>query len=330
MARPAYKHQEDCSMQGSSGRKKINLNQFIVYISFIVVFVGFSIVLRGKFLSSANLLNILRQTAMISVAAVGMCFAITAGQIDLSTGGVTALSALITALVLQQKVPALVGVLAGLCVGIVGGAVNGLILTKGRIPAFIVTLGTSSIYTGMARAITNLEAVSITSNTFNHYFGSGDIGPIPSLFLWTLIATAVGQYVYKKTSFGRAVLATGGNAAAARYSGINTDRVKFICMTICGGMASIAGILYAGRMHGARYTLGENDSMNIIASVVIGGTSFSGGKGTVFGTLLGSLVIGMLNNGLLLLGLTVNEQMMARGVVILVAVLLSLREKRSD
>jgi len=317
-------------MQGSADRKKINLNQFIVYISFLVVFVGFSIILRGKFLSAANLLNILRQTAMISVAAVGMCFAITAGQIDLSTGGVTALSALIAALVLQQKVPALVGVLAGLCVGLVAGAINGLILTKGRIPAFIVTLGTSSIYTGMARAITNLEAVSITNNIFNHYFGSGDIGPIPSLFIWTLVATVIGQYVYKKTSFGRSVLATGGNAAAARYSGINTDKVKFICMTVCGFMASVAGILYAGRMHGARYTLGENDSMNIIASVVIGGTSFSGGKGTVFGTLLGSLVIGMLNNGLLLLGLTVNEQMMARGVVILVAVLLSLREKKAD
>jgi len=293
------------------------------------VLIGFSIALPGKFLTLPNMLNILRQTAMISVAAVGMVFAITAGQIDLSTGGITALSALVTALVLQ-KAPAGIGILAGLLVGLIGGALNGFILTKGRIPAFIVTLGTSSIYSGLARAITNLEAVSITNETYNHYFGSGDIGKIPTLFIWTIIIVALGQYVYKKTSFGRDVLSVGGNAAAAKYSGINVDKVKFICMVICAVTASFAGILYAGRMHGARYTLGENDNMNIIAAVVIGGTSFSGGKGTVFGSLLGSLVIGMLNNGLLMLGLSVNAQMVARGIVILAAVLLSLREKTSD
>ncbi|MCI7092816.1 MAG: ABC transporter permease [Lachnospiraceae bacterium] len=305
------------------------MHNYIVYISFFIVLIGFSIALPGKFLTLPNMLNILRQTAMISVAAVGMVFAITAGQIDLSTGGITALSALVTALVLQ-KAPAGIGILAGLLVGLIGGALNGFILTKGRIPAFIVTLGTSSIYSGLARAITNLEAVSITNETYNHYFGSGDIGKIPTLFIWTIIIVALGQYVYKKTSFGRDVLSVGGNAAAAKYSGINVDKVKFICMVICAVTASFAGILYAGRMHGARYTLGENDNMNIIAAVVIGGTSFSGGKGTVFGSLLGSLVIGMLNNGLLMLGLSVNAQMVARGIVILAAVLLSLREKTSD
>lgn len=308
---------------------KKNIHNYIVYISFFIVLIGFSMALPGKFLTLPNMLNILRQTAMISVAAVGMVFAITAGQIDLSTGGITALSALVTALVLQ-KAPAGIGILAGLLVGLIGGALNGFILTKGRIPAFIVTLGTSSIYSGLARAITNLEAVSITNETYNHYFGSGDIGKIPTLFIWTIIIVALGQYVYKKTSFGRDVLSVGGNAAAAKYSGINVDKVKFICMVICAVTASFAGILYAGRMHGARYTLGENDNMNIIAAVVIGGTSFSGGKGTVFGSLLGSLVIGMLNNGLLMLGLSVNAQMVARGIVILAAVLLSLREKTSD
>lgn len=316
-------------MQKTTMKKKVDIHQFIVYISFFIVLIGFSIALPGKFLTLSNFLNILRQTAMISVAAVGMCFAITAGQIDLSTGGITALSALVAALTLQH-VPMLIGVLAGLAVGLVGGMLNGIILTKGRIPAFIVTLGTSNIYTGLARAITNLEAVTITNQSFNHYFGSGDIGIIPTLFIWTIIIVAIGQYVYKKTTFGRNVLAVGGNASAAKYSGINVDKVKFICMTICAVSASMAGVLYAGRMHGARYTLGENDSMNIIAAVVIGGTSFSGGKGTVFGSLLGSLVIGMLNNGLLLLGLSVNAQMIARGIVILVAVLLSLREKKSD
>lgn len=316
-------------MQKSRNGKTINLSKFIVYISFFIVLIGFSILLPGKFLTASNILNILRQTAMISVAAVGMTFAITAGQIDLSTGGMTATTSLIVALVLQ-KAPAPIAVLAGIAVGLLCGGINGLILTKCRIPAFIVTLGSSSVYTGFARSLTNLEAVPITNNTFTHWFGSGNLGVIPTLFIWTIIITVAGQYLYKKTSFGRAVLAVGGNEAAARYSGIHADKIKFWSMVICGVTAALSGILYAGRMHGARYTYGENDNMNIIAAVVIGGTSFSGGKGTVFGTLIGSLVIGMLNNGLLLLGLSVNAQMIARGIVIIVAVSLSLREKKND
>lgn len=316
-------------MQKVTNKKTVNFSKFIVYISFFIVLVGFSVLLPGKFLTASNILNILRQTAMISVAAVGMTFAITAGQIDLSTGGMTAVTSLVVALVLQ-KAPTPAAVLAGVLVGLVCGGLNGLILTKCRIPAFIVTLGTSSVYTGIARSLTNLEAVPITNNTFTHYFGSGNLWVIPTLFIWTVVFTVVGQYLYKKTSFGRAVLAVGGNEAAARYSGIHADRIKFWSMVICGVTASLAGILYAGRMHGARYTYGENDNMSIIAAVVIGGTSFSGGKGTVFGTLIGSLVIGMLNNGLLLLGLSVNAQMIARGIVIIVAVSLSLREKKND
>ena len=157
-------------MQKTGNAQKINFSRFIVYISFLIVLVGFSILLPGKFLTAANILNILRQTAMISVAAVGMTFAITAGQIDLSTGGVTATTSLLTALALQ-RMPAVVAVLAGVCVGFICGAINGIILTKCRIPAFIVTLGTSSVYTGFARAVTNLEAVPITNETFTHYFG---------------------------------------------------------------------------------------------------------------------------------------------------------------
>ena len=310
-------------------KKKINLSKYIVYISFMLVLIGFSVILPGKFLTATNILNILRQTAMISVAAVGMTFAITAGQIDLSTGGVTACTSLVTALMLQRA-PLPVAVLCGLGVGLICGIINGLILTKCRIPAFIVTLGTSSAFVGVARALTNLEAVPVTNETFNNVFGSGNLWIIPTLFLWTILITVIGQYVYTKTTFGRSTLAVGGNESAARYSGIDVDKIKFWAMVICAVAASCAGILYTGRMHGARYTYGENDSMNIIAAVVIGGTSFSGGKGTVIGTLIGSLVIGMLNNGLLLLGLSVNEQMIARGLVIVLAVSLSLREKISD
>jgi ribose transport system permease protein len=308
--------------------KKLQINKYIVYIGFLFVAAVFSVILRNRgFLSFGNIMNILRQTAMISIAAVGMTYVISAGMIDLSTGSVVALSALVTAIMLAVSHPAL-AVTAGLCVGFLCGLVNGAVTAFVRIPPFLVTLGTSTIFAGLARTITNLEAVSITNKTFNFLFGAGDIGPISTLFLWTLIAVLIGQVVYKKTSFGRSTLSVGGSETAARYSGIKVDRIKIAVMSICGLTAAFSGILYAGRLHGARYTLGENDNMSVIAAVVIGGTSFTGGKGTVFGTLIGSLVIGMLNNGLLLMGLSVSEQMIARGVIIILAVSLSLRQSK--
>lgn len=310
--------------------KKFDYKKYIVYISFITVLVVFSIILRDRgFLSYGNIMNILRQTAMISVAAVGMTFAISAGLIDLSTGSVVAMSALTTALMLRVTgwIPAAI---CGLLVGFVSGFLNGIVVAKVRIPAFLVTLGTSSVYAGIARTMTNLEAVPIINAKFNFIFGSGDIGPISTLFLWTIVIMILGHILYRKTSFGRAVLAVGGNESTARYSGIKVDQIKLWAMTLCGVAAAFAGILYAGRLNGARYTLGENDNMSVIAAVVIGGTSFSGGKGTIVGTIIGSIVIGMLNNGLLLMGLTVSEQMMARGLIIILAVSLSLRESKND
>ena len=310
--------------------KKFDYKKYIVYISFITVLVVFSIILRDRgFLSYGNIMNILRQTAMISVAAEGMTFAISAGLIDLSTGSVVAMSALTTALMLRVTgwIPAAI---CGLLVGFVSGFLNGIVVAKVRIPAFLVTLGTSSVFAGIARTMTNLEAVPIINANFNFIFGSGDIGPISTLFLWTIVIMILGHILYRKTSFGRAVLAVGGNESTARYSGIKVDQIKLWAMTLCGVAAAFAGILYAGRLNGARYTLGENDNMSVIAAVVIGGTSFSGGKGTIVGTIIGSIVIGMLNNGLLLMGLTVSEQMMARGLIIILAVSLSLRESKND
>ena len=310
--------------------KKFDYKKYIVYISFITVLVVFSIILRDRgFLSYGNIMNILRQTAMISVAAVGMTFAISAGLIDLSTGSVVAMSALTTALMLRVTgwIPAAI---CGLLVGFVSGFLNGIVVAKVRITAFLVTLGTSSVFAGIARTMTNLEAVPIINANFNFIFGSGDIGPISTLFLWTIVIMILGHILYRKTSFGRAVLAVGGNESTARYSGIKVDQIKLWAMTLCGVAAAFAGILYAGRLNGARYTLGENDNMSVIAAVVIGGTSFSGGKGTIVGTIIGSIVIGMLNNGLLLMGLTVSEQMMARGLIIILAVSLSLRESKND
>ena len=137
----------------------------------------------------------------------------------------------------------------------------------------------------------------------------------------------LGQILLTKTPFGRAVLATGGNRSAARFSGVRTDNIRIAVLVLCGLTAALAGMLYAGRLHGARYTLGQADLLTVIAAVIIGGTAFTGGKGTVIGAFIGSIIMGMLNNGLLLMGLSVSEQMIARGIIIVVAVSLSLREE---
>lgn len=312
----------------ASGR--FELRKYVVYLGFVGVVVIFSAILRDKgFLTSANIMNILRQTAMVSVMAVGMTFALCAGEIDLSIGSVVALSALVCAVLLKTQ-PAFLAIAAALGVGVAVGLLNGILTTKVRIPAFLVTLGTQGIVYGLARTITNLEAVPVINRNFNFVFGSGNIMGVSTLFMWTLLFMAAGHVVLRKTPFGREVLATGGNRAAARYSGVKTDRIRIAVLVISSLTASFAGLMYTGRLHGARYTLGEADLMTVIAAVIIGGTSFSGGKGSIPGAIVGSLLMGVLNNGLLLFGLSVSEQMIARGIIIILAVSLSLRETRED
>jgi ribose transport system permease protein len=297
-------------------------------MGFVVILLFFAIAVGGRgFLTVGNLMNIVRQTAPISVMAVGMAFVLSAGEIDLSIGGIVAMAALVTALLLREANMA-IAILGGLGVGLVVGLVNGLITTRVRIPSFLVTLGTLSIVTGLARTITDLQAVPILNRTYNDAFGSASFGPISVLFIWTAAALLIGHAVYRHTTFGRHVLATGGNRAAADSVGIRTSRVKVAVLVISAMTAALAGMLYAGRLHGARYTLGETDLLTVIAAVVIGGTSLFGGRGSIVGAIVGSIIMGMVNNGLILMGLDVAEQMMARGVIIILAVALSLREAR--
>jgi ribose transport system permease protein len=301
---------------------------YVVYLGFVAILIFFAIVLRDQsFLTPENLLNILRQTAMVSVMAIGMTFALSAGEIDLSIGSVVALAALVTA-VLIRDVSLAVAIPAGIGVGVAVGLVNGILTTKLRIPSFLVTLGMLGIVSGLARNLTDLQAIPVTDELFTFVFGGGDLGPVPTLLVWTIAVLAIGHLVYRKSAFGRQVLATGGNRIAARYSGINTDRIRISVLVISATSAALAGMLFAGRLHGARYTLGEAELLTVIAAVVIGGTSLFGGRGSVVGAVVGSLIMGILTNGLILMGLSVNEQMIARGIIIILAVALSLREAR--
>lgn len=298
----------------------------IVYLGFVLILVVFSITLRDLgFLTVDNFLNILRQTAFVSIMAFGTTFALSAGEIDLSIGQVVALSAMVAAVCLREA-NLFIAVPAALSVGLIVGLANGLLTTRLRVPSFLITLGMAGIVGGLSRWITHTSPVPVRDETFTLIFGSGDLGPVPSLLLWTLGALLVAHVVYRKTTFGRELLATGGNRIAARYSGIDTTRIRVAGLVICSLTAALAGLLYVGRLHSARYTLGETDLLTVIAAAVIGGTSMAGGRGSMVGALVGSLVMGVLNNGLILMGLAVTEQMIARGVIIIVAVALSLRE----
>lgn len=319
-------------MSGATTAAAIDRRRFriprgaIVYLGFLLVFAFFAITLRDKgFLTVDNQLNIIRQTAFVSIMAFGMTFALSAGEIDLSIGQVVALSAMVTA-VLLRNANILVAIPAGLSVGLVVGLANGLLTTRLRVPSFLITLGMAGIVGGLSRWITELSPVPVLDDGYTFAFGSGDIGPVPTLLLWTLVALVVAHVVYRKTTFGRELLATGGNRTAARYSGIDTARIRTAALVICSLTAALAGLLYVGRLHSARYTLGETDLLTVIAAAVIGGTSMAGGRGSMVGALIGSLVMGVLNNGLILMGLAVTEQMIARGLIIVVAVALSLRE----
>jgi ribose transport system permease protein len=308
--------------------RDVEWRSYVVYFGFIAILLFFAIAVGGRgFLTTSNLMTIVRQTTPISLMAIGMAFALSAGEIDLSVGAVVALAALVTALLLREANMA-VAILGGLGIGLLVGLVNGLITVKIRIPSFLVTLGTLSIVTGLARTITGLEGVSIRNQVYNYAFGSGRLGSLSILFVWMVGFLILGHAVYRHTAFGRHVLATGGNRTAAESVGINTGRIKVAVLLVTSMTAALAGMLYAGRLHGARYTLGETDLLTVIAAVVIGGTSLFGGRGSIIGAVVGSVIMGMVNNGLILMGLDVPEQMMARGVIIILAVALSLREAR--
>lgn len=304
----------------------MDVRQYVVYGAFILILVTFSIILRDDgFLSSSNLVTIGRQATPIAVMAVGMTFALAAAEIDLSIGSIVGLSSLIAANVIGDN-GLVLGVLAALAVGALVGLVNGLLTVKVRIPSFLVTLGTLGIVAGISRNLNDLQSVPIRNDAFGRLFGTGSLGPLSSLFLWTVAVGVLGHLALRHLRLGRHVLATGADRNAAIAVGINTARVKIGTLVISGTAAAFAGVLLASRLAVGRHNLGENDLLTVIAAVVIGGTSLFGGRASVAGAVTGAVIMAMLNNGLILMGLRVSDQMIARGVIIIIAVALSMRE----
>ena len=303
--------------------KKIDISKYIVYIIFVLCLIIFGIWLKGSFFSLSNLLNITRQAGAVSVMAIGMVFVIGLGHIDLSIGSVVAVSSLITAYILRDTGNPVLAVIVAIGFGAIVGLFNGLCVTTIGMPAFLTTLGSQAILTGIAMWISATKAVPITHKGFLFWFGSGTMGQVPIVLLWAVGATVIGYIVLNNTSYGRKILATGGNATSAKYSGVRVNKITVLAFIYNGCLAAIAGTLYAGRAHSARWDFGSGVEMNVIAAVVLGGTAMSGGTGSAIGALIGSFLIMMIDNGLVIGGLGVAQQTFMRGIIIILAVALS-------
>jgi ribose transport system permease protein len=297
--------------------------QNIIYLGFVAIFIFFAATLYNKgFLDPNNLLNIVRQTAMIAIMATAMTFVLSAGEIDLSIGAVAGLASVTTAMGIDAGGWPL-GVLYGVLTGLAVGLCNGVLTTRVGIPSFLTTLAMMGIARGVAMWVSDTSAIPILGRTYPFWFGGGNLGPVPTLLIWTLVVGVVGHVVLRRTSFGRRILATGGNETAARYSGVETRSIKLRALIISSAAAGLAGMLYAGRLHSGRFQLGEGDELSVIAAAVLGGTSLFGGSGTVVGSIVGARMIGLINNGLILMGLEFSQQLIARGAIIIIAVAIS-------
>ena len=285
-------------------------------------------ILTPHFLTVSNLLNIVQQTSINAIVAAGMTFVIISGGIDLSVGSIVALSGVVLGVVLQMNQPPLVTPLfAALAAGVGCGLVNGLLISFGRLPPFIVTLGMMSVARGAALVCTEGRPVSGFDENFRS-IATGNIAAVPAPVIVMLIVYAIAHLVLTRTTFGRYVYAIGGNEEATRLSGVAVRFHKTAVYGVAGLMSAVAAIVLTARLNSAQPIAGMMYELDAIAAAVIGGTSLLGGEGSLGGTLIGALIMGVLRNGLNLLGVSSFLQQIVIGVVIVVAVLVDTTLKR--
>lgn len=286
----------------------------------------------GKnFLSRTNIVNLLRTCATNCYLAIGVQMAIILAGIDLTGGALAALSGVICVMTFENAgLPIWVGILMGILVGIIVGFANGAIVTYTGIHPFVVTLAMQSICRGTAYLMANGSPVTTTERSFGA-FGTGYLGPIPLPVIYMAIFLLMDFFLLNKTRTGRHIYAVGGNETAARFSGINVNKIKILVWTISGGLAGFCGVVLAARMSSGQPATGEGYETDAIASAVLGGTSFFGGTGTVGGLIIGVLIIGVISNGLNLMHVNSYWQYVLKGVIIIVAVYVDMmKQKRQN
>ncbi len=283
----------------------------------ICIFVAFN---SDVFLTQKNMLNVLRQVSTNLFLAAAMTMILIAGGIDLSVGSVMGFVGVMTAsLIAWYQFPFAPAIIIGLLIGIAIGAINGFIISSTTLPPFIVTYSISSIFRGLAYVYTGAQPIRVTDESYVN-FGAGYLGPIPLPVIYLLVVVAVVYIILGRTQLGRHIYAIGGNVKAALYSGVNIKRVKMFIYMFAGLMAALAGLALSARMYSGQPKAGDGAEMDAIAAVVLGGSSMAGGAGRIGGTVIGVLIIGILGNGLNLMGIDSFWQMVLKGIVILVAV----------
>lgn len=295
------------------------LSRYDLIAAMLLLIVAMAI-LEPTFLTKANLINILRQYSPIGIMAVGMTFVILSGGIDLSVGSLLALTGVVCAGMEHSGMPLVVLLPATLAFGAMLGAVNGAVITLGRVTPFVVTLGMMSIARGSAHILTNGEPISRFRAWFST-LGKGSVGDIPVPVILFASVVLIAAVVLEHTVLGRYIYAIGGNEEAARLSGVRVRTCKTIAYAICGMTAALGGIVLTARLGAAESIAGTGYELDVIAAVVIGGTSLMGGRGSVWGTLFGALLIGAINNGMVLLNISSYYQLVVKGTIIILAVM---------
>ena len=296
--------------------------QIGMILAFIVMVIVFSI-LSPVFFTFGNFINIANQTATVSVVAFGMTIVMLSGGIDLSVGSLVSLSAVVCALLLDKGLSVLPAIIISVVIGSSFGFFNGFISVRWSIQPFLVTLGSLSVVRGFSLILSGGRTVYINSKTFLSMTGRGHVGPIPVLFIWTLVFFSLTWIIMNLTTFGRRVRAVGGNLTAARQAGLRVNWIRIKVFMLSGGLASFSGLMLAGRLSSGLPTVGVGMELDAIAASVLGGTGFKGEGGSLVGTLFGALVMGTVINGLTILGVNPYVQEVTKGVIIVLAVLIA-------
>lgn len=303
------------------------IGKFKIVLIFVVMCVILTI-LKPSFIQPSNLINVVRQISIVAIIAMGSTLVIITGGIDLSPGSIAAVAGIVSAtFAANPNLPVIVPILAGVLTGAACGMFNGVIIAKGNIPPFIVTLGMMSIGRGLAYVLSDGKPISGLSSSFL-FFGRKSIAGIPVPILIMVLLVALTWVIMNKRVFGKHIYAVGGNETAARVSGVNVDRVKIKVYAYAGILSAIGGVVMASRITTGHPNSGSGYEMDAIAAAVIGGTSLSGGVGTIGGTVIGALIIGVLSNGLDILGVSAYYQQIAKGLIIIAAVLMDKKSAR--
>lgn len=311
--------------KGSTGKL---LAKYGIYIAFAILFITLSIT-SESFLTTTNIINILRQVSIIGIVSIGMSFVIMTGGIDLSIGSIMALSAVVATSFakVDSSYSLFIPVIVGIMVGLACGLTNGILVAKWRVSPFIATLGMMTAARGLAMVYTEGRPVIGLSESYNN-IGSGSFLNLPIPIIIFVAIVLIGTFLLNFTVFGRYVFATGGNEQAAKLSGIRVTSIQIGVYAIAGILAGVGGMILSSRIMSGSPVLGQGYELDAIAAVVIGGTSLLGGVGSIMGTVVGVLIIGVMNNGLDLLNVSSYYQQILKGAIIVIAILLDKKNQR--